>query len=133
MLAHALLVITVVFLLVTAVPTPGASDPAPSHGVGPASWYGHPYHGRRTASGEIYDMNQLTAASPGLPLGTRVEVTNLRNGRRVEVRVNDRMPRTSGRLIDLSQAAAARLRAVRTGVVPVQVRVLSGPARTMRG
>jgi rare lipoprotein A (peptidoglycan hydrolase) len=59
---------------------------------GTASWYGHPYHGRQTASGEIYDMHQLTVAHPSLPLGTRVRVKNLKNGKSVRLRVNDRGP-----------------------------------------
>ncbi len=97
--------------------------------TGEASWYGKPHHGRPTASGEIYDMHRLTAAHPALPLGTRVLVTNLKNGRSVEVRVNDRGPIVAGRVIDLSYAAARQLRAVWDGVIPVRVRVLSIPSR----
>jgi len=92
---------------------------------GQASWYGKPHNGRRTASGEVYDMRQLTAAHPNLPLGTRVLVTNLNNGRSVEVRVNDRGPTIRGRIIDLSYAAAQRLGAVARGTVPVTLRVVS--------
>ena len=91
---------------------------------GEASWYGHPYHGRRTASGEIYDMNKLTAAHPTLPLGTRVLVTNLDNGRTVEVRINDRGPFRKNRVLDLSYAAAQRLGAVGEGVIPVSLKIL---------
>src|SRR5258708_5054952 len=76
---------------------------------GLASWYGYPYHGRKTASGEVYDMNQLTAAHKTLPLGTRVEVTNQTNGKQVEVRINDRGPFVEGRVIDLSYAAAKEI------------------------
>ena len=94
---------------------------------GQASWYGEWHHGRRTASGEVYDMHRLTAAHPALPLGTRVLVTNLQNGRSVEVRVNDRGPTVAGRIIDLSYAAARALGAVAAGIVPVSVRVLSTP------
>lgn len=94
---------------------------------GKASWYGHPHHGRRTASGEIYDMHALTAAHPTLPMGARVLVTNLRNGRTVEVRVNDRGPVVPGRLIDLSYAAARALDAVADGVFPVRLRVIGPP------
>jgi rare lipoprotein A len=130
MVARPALVITAVALLVVGVPPLAAPEPAVRSAVGRASWYGHPYHGRRTASGETYDMNQLTAASPALPLGTRVEITNLRNGRSVHVRVNDRMPPASARLIDLSHAAAVELRAVRAGVIPVRLRVVSAPTRT---
>src|SRR5262245_18636559 len=74
--------------------------------TGIASWYGPGFHGRRTANGEVYDQHDLTAAHPSLPLGTRVMVTNLTNGRAVDVRVNDRGPYVGGRVIDLSYAAA---------------------------
>jgi rare lipoprotein A len=73
---------------------------------GIASWYGLEFHGRRTASGERFDMNALTAAHPTLPFGTRVRVLNPRNGRSIEVRINDRGPHVRGRIIDLSHAAA---------------------------
>jgi peptidoglycan lytic transglycosylase len=128
--------VLVVIMATLATPAPAASPPpvkAPQRAallkkrVGHASWYGAPFHGRRTTSGERYDMHGMTAASPDLPLGTRVAVTNLTNGRRVEVRVNDRMPPTPGRMIDLSHGAAARLRAVEAGVIPVRVVVLSLP------
>jgi rare lipoprotein A len=74
--------------------------------VGTASWYGDYFQGKTTASGEPYDMNDLTAAHPSLPLGTRIKVTNLRNGRAVILRVNDRGPVVDGRIIDLSYGAA---------------------------
>jgi rare lipoprotein A len=73
---------------------------------GIASWYGHPYHGRRAASGEIYNMYDMTAAHRTLPFGTQVRVHDLENGRDVTVRVNDRGPFVEGRIIDLSYAAA---------------------------
>jgi rare lipoprotein A len=94
---------------------------------GIASWYGEPYHGRTTASGEIYDMHALTAAHRTLPFGTRVAVTNLDNGRRVEVRVNDRGPFREGRIVDVSLAAARHLGMVLAGIVPVRLRVLALP------
>jgi rare lipoprotein A len=94
--------------------------------TGYASWYGRSHQGRRTTSGEIYDMNKLTAAHPALPMGTRLLVTNLSNGRSVTVRVNDRGPFVDGRIVDLSYAAARELGAVEVGVVPVRVEVLSG-------
>ena len=97
--------------------------------TGLASWYGHPYHGRRAANGEIYDMEKMTAAHRTLPLGTRLLVTNLRNGRTVEVRVNDRGPVAAGRIIDLSYAAAEELGAVSDGLFPVRVRVVSPSTR----
>ena len=103
-------------------------EAAPSTGqTGEASWYGEPHHGRRTASGETYDMYQLTAAHPTLPLGTRVLVTNLKNGRAVEVRINDRGPHVPGRIIDLSFAAAQQLGVASGGTIPVRIRVLSLP------
>ena len=73
---------------------------------GMASWYGHPYHGRRSASGEIYNMYDMTAAHRTLPFGTQVRVHDLENGRDVTVRINDRGPFVEGRIIDLSYAAA---------------------------
>jgi peptidoglycan lytic transglycosylase len=113
------------------VPKPDAKpEPAPSGGqTGEASWYGEPHHGRTTASGETYDMNQLTAAHRTLPLGTRVLVTNLKNGRAVEVRINDRGPTVEGRIIDLSFAAAKELGAVPSGTIPVRIRVISQPTQ----
>jgi rare lipoprotein A len=71
-----------------------------------ASWYGNPYHGRRTANGEIYNMNSLTAAHRSLPFGTKVRVCNTSNKRCIDVRINDRGPFVGGREIDLSRAAA---------------------------
>ena len=98
-------------------------DPA-YEAVGIASWYGAAFHGRRTANGEIFDRNRLTAAHPTLPLPSLVEVTNLENGRRLVVRVNDRGPFVDGRLIDLSEAAARRLGFRRKGLARVRVRFL---------
>jgi rare lipoprotein A len=95
--------------------------PAPDRVIerGIASWYGKSFHGRRTASGERYDMHGLTAAHPTLPFGTRVKVRNLENGRAVVVRINDRGPSVAGRIIDLSYAAAARLGIVEAGLARV--------------
>ena len=92
--------------------------------VGVASWYGPGFHGNRTANGEIFDQYELTAAHPSLPLGTRVMVTNLANGRSVEVRVNDRGPFVDGRAIDLSYAAARTLRMIGPGTARVRIEVL---------
>ena len=86
---------------------------------GLASWYGGKFHGRRTASGERFDMNELTAAHPSLPFGTRLRVRNPRNGREVEVRINDRGPFTGKRIIDLSRAAADAIGLIQVGVGPV--------------
>ena len=91
---------------------------------GPASWYGNPFHGRKTANGETYDMNELTAAHKELPLGTKVEVTNLSNGRKVVVRINDRGPFHGNRVLDLSRAAAQELGTLNAGVAQVQIRAL---------
>lgn len=91
---------------------------------GLASWYGPGFHGRRSASGERFNQNALTAAHRSLPFGTKVQVTNLRNGRSVVVRINDRGPYIGGRVIDLSAAAARVLGMVNTGVAPVSVEIL---------
>jgi rare lipoprotein A len=101
--------------------------------VGMASWYGAPHHGRRTASGEVYDMHQLTAAHKTLPFGTRLLVTNRETSQSAEVRVNDRGPFVEGRILDVSYAAARLLGAVGSGLIPVRVRVLSLPARSSTG
>src|SRR5437879_1875326 len=92
--------------------------------VGVASWYGPGFHGNRTANGEIYDQYELTAAHPSLPLGTRAMVTNLENGRAVEVRINDRGPFVDGRAIDLSYAAARTIGLVGPGTGRVRIEVL---------
>ena len=84
--------------------------------VGVASWYGPGFHGKRTASGERFDQNDLTAAHRKLPLGSEVKVTNLENGRSIVVEINDRGPYVKGRVIDLSKAAARRLGIVEDGV-----------------
>jgi rare lipoprotein A len=91
--------------------------------TGLASWYGVPYHGRRTSSGEVYNMYQLTAAHREIPLGSWVEVTNLTNARSLTVRINDRGPFVEGRIIDVSYAAASLLGMTGPGVVPVRVRL----------
>ncbi len=91
---------------------------------GLASWYGKDFHGRPTASGEIYNMYGLSAAHRTLPLGTIVRVTNLKNGRSVDVVINDRGPFVDGRIIDMSYGAARVLDMVEDGVVPVRVEAL---------
>jgi rare lipoprotein A len=99
-------------------PTP---SPAPSAAVqtGIASWYGKPFHGRRTASGEVFNMHAMTAAHRTMPLPTWARVRNPANGREIVVRINDRGPYKPGRIIDLSYAAAKRLGI--DGIAPVQV------------
>lgn len=91
---------------------------------GMASWYGPGFHGRRTANGERFNQNAMTAAHRTLPFGTRVRVTNKNNGRSVTVRINDRGPFIRGRIIDLSIGAAGRIGMVNSGVAPVRVEVL---------
>lgn len=91
---------------------------------GPVSWYGPGFHGRQTASGEIFDSGDLTMAHRSLPLGSRVRVTNLDNGRSVVLRVNDRGPYVRGRIADLSRAAAKRLDFVDDGVVKARIELL---------
>lgn len=92
--------------------------------VGMASWYGRPYHGRRTASGQIYNMYRMTAAHPTLPFGTRVAVTNLENGRTVIVTINDRGPFKGGRVIDLSRKAASKLGFLHQGLTRVGMHII---------
>lgn len=92
---------------------------------GQASWYGPGFHGRYTASGEVFNQNAMTAAHRTLPFGTRVRVTNLNNNRQVTVRINDRGPFSRGRVIDLSAAAARAIGLQRAGVGPVRVEVLN--------
>jgi len=92
--------------------------------TGVASWYGPGFHGRPTASGEIFDQQQLTAAHPSLPLGSRARVTSLTNHRSVEVRINDRGPFVGGRIVDLSYGAACRIDMIGPGVMPVRLEVL---------
>ena len=97
------------------------------HERGVASWYGRDFHGKPTSGGEPYDMHAMTAAHKTLPIPTWVEVTNLSNGKRVTVRVNDRGPFVDNRLIDLSYQAALELDMIRTGTSRVQVRALGAP------
>ena len=99
---------------------------------GVASWYGTKFHGRRTSSGETYNMYALSAAHTRLPLPSYVRVTNLENGRRLVVRVNDRGPFHGNRIIDLSYAAALKLGIVKKGTAWVEVRALQ-PGQTMPG
>jgi rare lipoprotein A len=96
---------------------------------GIASWYGGYFHGRRTSSGDTYDMYQMTAAHKSLPLPTYVRVTHLANGRSVVLRVNDRGPFVEDRIIDLSFAAATKLGMADQGTAQVEVVALDPPAR----
>ena len=99
---------------------------------GIASWYGRDFHGLATSSGETYNMHAMTAAHTTLPLPTWVEVTNLENGKRVVVKVNDRGPFVDNRLIDLSFAAATELDMVRMGTARVEVRTVAPPRDSAR-
>jgi rare lipoprotein A len=94
---------------------------------GVASWYGVPFNGHRTSNGEIYDMHAFTAAHRTLPFGALVRITNLRNGLQTEVRINDRGPFVSNRIIDLSLSAAQSLQMVGPGTAPVRIELISGP------
>jgi len=94
---------------------------------GTASWYGEPFHGRRAADGEIFDMNSLVAAHRTLPFGSILKVTNLDNGREVQVRVIDRGPFVSNRILDLAHAAASALGMIGAGTARVRIELVSGP------
>jgi rare lipoprotein A len=110
---------------------PAVPPPAPkfhaSVQYGTASWYGEAFHGRPTATGEPYDMFALTAAHGTAPLGSRALVTNMANGRSVQVRINDRGPFVAHRILDLSYAAALQLGMVTAGLAPVRIEFLGAP------
>jgi len=99
---------------------------------GMASWYGPDFHGKRTSSGETYDMHAMTAAHKTLPIPTRVRVTNLSNGKSVIVKVNDRGPFARGRIIDLSYAAAKRLDMIGPGTAEVRIEVVDREGRRQK-
>jgi rare lipoprotein A len=110
--------------------SPASLPPTPiptSSLVGVASWYGPGFNGHRTSSGEVYNQEDLTAASTLFPLGTRIMVTNLSNGRAVEVAINDHGPYAKGRMIDLSYRAARVLGMIGPGTARVRMDVLSTP------
>jgi len=108
------------------VPVPGSPDlrVARSEIYGIASWYGDPFHGQRTSNGEVYDMNAMTAAHRTLPFQTVIRVHNLDNGKKVQVRVNDRGPFVKGRIVDLSRAAAQEIEMVGPGTARVHLEIL---------
>ena len=105
---------------------------------GVASWYGADFHGRRTASGSVYDMHDMTAAHRELPLGSQVEVRNLENGKSVRVEITDRGPFKKGRIVDMSYAAAQELGMLQKGTAKVELQILelgrgpSGPNTSTR-
>jgi rare lipoprotein A len=114
-------------------PTPVIAVPRPTptpQVVGMASWYGPGFHGHRNAEGGIYHQDDLTAASVAFPLGSRVMVTNLDNGRSVEVRITDRGPFKKGRKIDLSHKAAQMIGMIDQGTARVRIALISKPAGT---
>ncbi|MFZ4524256.1 MAG: septal ring lytic transglycosylase RlpA family protein [Chlorobium sp.] len=101
---------------------------------GKASFYSDEFHGRKTANGETFNMDKLTAAHPSLPFGTWVKVTNLRNGRGVVVRINDRGPFIKGRIIDLSISAAKEIGIIKSGTVQVKLEAIqSKPMHVITG
>ena len=145
-LAHGLaLAVTIANLGATQGPNISEATPAPSssvqtkseigkeankakpYQVGTASWYGQNFHGKETASGELYDMYDMTAAHLTLPMGSYVRVTNLHNGRSVVVRINDRGPIVPGRIIDVSYGAAQALQFRAQGLQRVRLDLVSRP------
>jgi rare lipoprotein A len=125
------LVLAALSLVAAGCATGRPTAPAPpSSGAmtGQASWYGEAHDGKKTSNGEVYDRTQLTAAHRTLPMGTRVRVTNVENGRSVVVRINDRGPFKPGRIIDLSQAAAREIGALGDGLFTVRLEVLEDAA-----
>ena len=125
-----LAVVGLLGVLLTTIPTNGRGEAAATGQVGWASWYGKQHQGRKTASGERFSREQLTAAHRSLPLGTKVKVTNLRTGQHVVVRINDRGPYGGGkhRLIDLSEAAAKRIGLTQRGMERVQIVMVENAA-----
>ncbi|MFM6927864.1 MAG: septal ring lytic transglycosylase RlpA family protein [Bdellovibrio sp.] len=95
--------------------------------TGRASWYGHDHDGQKTANGETFDMQEMTAAHRTLPMNSKVKVTSLSNGKSVIVRINDRGPFSKGRIIDVSQAAAKELGMIKKGTDKVKIEVLEIP------
>ena len=89
-----------------------------------ASWYGPGFHGKKTANGEYYDMNRLTAAHKTLCFGTRVKIINIENGKSIIVKINDRGPYIAGRDFDLSKAAFAKVASIKTGVIRIKYEIL---------
>jgi rare lipoprotein A len=123
-------------------PNPSGPPPAIEHQPpipgqyveeGVASWYGVPFNGRRTSNGEIYDMHTFTAAHRTLPFNTVVRVTNMRNGKQTEVRINDRGPFVANRIIDLSMAASEAIEMIGTGTAQVRLEIVSETANPTTG
>ena len=120
---------------VAATPPPAATQPAPAAPAaksadameGLAAVYSDKLNGRKTASGQTFRQSELTAAHPSLPFGTKVKVTNTKNNKSVEVRINDRGPTQAGRVIDLSSAAATKIGIRKTAMAPVKLEVVGEP------
>ncbi len=115
------LVLAALALLSACSSQPSGTDSSSS---GQASWYGAYHHGKKTASGERFNQNALTAAHRTLAFGSTVKVTNTLNNKSVTVRINDRGPYSKGRIIDLSRAAAQKINMINSGVAPVRIQVL---------
>src|SRR5580692_4109627 len=111
-------------------PLPEPAPPVGTEERGMASWYGHPYHGRPAADGEIYDMEKMVAAHRTLPFQTMVRVRNLTNDKTVDVRIIDRGPFIANRIIDLSHAAARAIDLIGPGVANVELTIISNTAPT---
>ncbi len=130
---NALWFLLLAFATSCSLPPSRVRVPAPATGnlsqTGIASWYGPGFHGKATASGDVYNQNDLTAAHQTLPLGTRVMVTNLENGRSAEVTINDRGPFAKGRVIDLSYSAAQSIGMVGPGTALVRIDVIDSPIK----
>lgn len=109
-----------------AAPPPATAAKTADTMEGLAAVYSDKLNGRKTASGQVFRQNELTAAHPSLPFGTKVRVTNTKNNKSVEVRINDRGPTQAGRVIDLSSAAAAKIGIRKTGSAPVKLEVVGG-------
>ena len=123
------------------IPQPSIAKPTPTKQLtelkgavtvqtGQASWYGNAFAGKPTASGEIFNHELLTAAHRSLPLGTKLRITNVANGKSVEVKVNDRGPYVGGRIIDLSRAAALALGMIEDGLTEVRLETISLPGES---
>jgi rare lipoprotein A len=113
-----------------AAPTPAATAASSGNMEGLAAYYSDKLNGHKTASGQVLDQHALTAAHPTLPFGTKVKVTNTKNNRSVIVRINDRGPTQSGRVIDVTRAAATKLGMSKNGTVPVKLEVVAeAPAK----
>lgn len=130
----AILIVSIMLAGACAQPKAPATSPASIEHrhteTGQASWYGKAHQGQRTASGERFDMHALTAAHRTLPFGTIVRVTNLRSGKSVDVRINDRGPFRHDRVIDLSYEAARKLGIVERGTDRVEITVIKRPAQS---